>query len=233
MARHETIHSVRWSSRGRTKILAEVDVAEAVLAGGSSVGGSLSADSLRSDGDLEVVGAIDVSGLLVSSGTLRARSTLHCGEGSLRGRAHVDGAIRCDRALAVHGLLAAPSVQAGGLELDGLAEIPGLVAADRVNARFRGPGTLGNIRARSVILELRPANPLGRFFGTPPAVKVTRIEADTVELDGVDVQFVRAREISLGREAHVTEWEGHVVRRHASARLGPESRTPPPHGLSR
>jgi hypothetical protein len=126
-----------------------------------------------------------------------------------------------------------PTVAAGSLDLTGAADVPGAITADRVTARFRSASSLGNLQARTVVLRVRPPNPVEMVRGTSIAVRVNRIEADTVELDGVDVQFVRAREVTLGRGAHVTEWEGHVVRRHASARIGPESRTPPPYGLSR
>jgi cytoskeletal protein CcmA (bactofilin family) len=233
VVRRDSIRALRWSSRGRAKVLGEVDVTDAILVGGTSIGGALTADSLRSEGDLELTGTAEVARSFQTSGTLRARATLHCGEGTLRGRAHLDGALRVDRVLTVVGLLAAPSVQVGGLVLDGVAEIPGAVTADRVQAKFRGPCQIGSLQARTVDLRLRPPNPIEMVLGRELAVTITRIEAESVDLEGVDVRFVRARDITLGRHAHVTELEGNIVHRHASARVGPESRSPRPHGLRR
>jgi len=233
VVRRDSVHALRWTSRGPTKVLADADAGEVVLLAGAAVGGAFTADSIRSEGDLEVGGILNVSGALTSTGTLHARGTVHWGEANVRGRARLNGAVRVDRSLTVRGQFAAPSLHAGEFSLDGIAEVEGAVEAEKVTARFHGPSRIGTIQARSVVLSVRSPNPIDTVLGRRPAVRITRIEADTVELDGVDVRFVRAREIVLGRGAHVTEVEGHVVRRHASARVGPESRSPPPHGLSR
>jgi hypothetical protein len=233
VARHDSIHAVHWTGHGQLKVQAEVDADSIELVGSVSVGGSLTADSVRSEGDLEVVGAMTVTGRLFSSGDFRTRGPVHLGEAELRGRAHLDAPLQVDRLLEVSGQFLAPSIRAGAFSLDGVAQVPGSVEADRVQARFRSAGHLGPIRAGSVVLSVRPPNPIEMVLGRNLAVKIPRIEADTVDLEGVDVQFVRAREITLGRDAHVTELEGTVVRRHKSARVGPESRSPPPHGLSR
>ncbi len=176
---------------------------------------------------------MSLMGAIVSSGNLRVRGIVHVGDGELRDRSRFDGAVRVDRALTVHGLFVAPSLKAGEFSLDGVAEIDGAVDAGRVTARFRGPSHIGSIQAKSVILRVRAPNPVEMVLGRNLAVPIARIEAEMVDLEGVNVRFVRAREIVLGRGTHVTELEGHVVRRHASARVGPESRSPPPHGLTR
>ena len=176
---------------------------------------------------------MSLMGAIVSSGNLRVRGIVHVGDGELRDRSRFDGAVRVDRALTVHGLFVAPSLKAGEFSLD-----------DRRRDRRRGgrrsgdgavPGTshIGSIQAKSVILRVRAPNPVEMVLGRNLAVPIARIEAEMVDLEGVNVRFVRAREIVLGRGTHVTELEGHVVRRHASARVGPESRSPPPHGLTR
>ncbi|MGP8072844.1 MAG: hypothetical protein ACLPZM_06920 [Thermoplasmata archaeon] len=233
IVRRDSVHALRWSSQGRTKVLNEVDCGEAVLVGGTAIGGAFTADSVRSEGDLAVGAAMTVVGAVRSSGTLRARGDVHWGEADVRGRTRLDGMVRIDRGLSVQGLFVAPSVHAGEFSLVGVAEIDGPLEADRVNARFRGPGRIGRIRAKSVVLSVRPPNPVEMVLGRNLAVRIARIEADTVDLEGVNVELVRAREIVLGRDAHVTELEGHVARRHASAHVGPESKSPPPHGLTR
>jgi len=232
VVRRDSVHALRWTSRGRAKILSEADSAEALLEGGTAIGGAFTADSVRSHGDLEVGGAMTVSGAMISSGNLRVRGIVHWGEADLQGRSRLDGAVVTDRGLAVDGLFVAPSLKAGEFSLDGIAEIDGAIAAERVTARFRGPSHVGSIQAKSVTLRVRRSNPIEMVLGRNLAVPIQRIEADSVDLEGVDVRFLRARDIILGRDAHVSELEGHVVRRHASARVGPESKSPRPHGLT-
>ena len=232
VVRREAVRALRWTSRGRTKVLADVDCGEVNLTGGAVIGGTLTADSVRSDGDLDVGGAVQVTGSLHSSGSLRTRGPFRVGAADLRGRTRLDGAAHVDRGVTVHGLFVAPSVQAVEFSLDGVAEIEGALEAEKVAAHFRGSGRIGRIRAKSVALRLRPPNPVEVMLGRAVAFPVERIEADTVEVEGVDVRFLRAREIVLGRGAHVTELEGHIVRRHGSARVGPESKSPRPYGLT-
>ena len=56
---------------------------------------------------------------------------------------------------------------------------------------------------------------------------------DVVEIVSCSLEGVRAGEIVLGRNAHVGTVEGKVVRAHPSSRVGPESWSRPPPGLSR
>jgi cytoskeletal protein CcmA (bactofilin family) len=231
--RRDSVHALRWSTQGAVKVLAEVDVGSATLAGTTTVGGSVVADSLRSEGPLEVGGPVDVSGTLVSDGSLHTRGTVHAREAEFRGIADLGGELTVDQAVTVKGALIAPSVRAGSLVGEGTLEVAGEVEASHVAFRFRERGRVGSFRATDLRLTVRPPSPVEMVLGHDRAVVVVRVEAESVELEGVDVRFVRAPKIVLGRNAHVTEYEGKIVRRHASARVGPESRSPPPHGLTR
>ena len=233
VVRRESVHALRWSTDGAVKVLDEVDVGEATLSGPTAIGGSLTADALRSEGTLEVGAAVDVSGSLVSNGSLRTRGPVHAGNADVRGTAHLLGDLKVDRGLTVRGSLVAPSVRAESFVADGSVEVAGEIAATRVDLRFREKSHIGSVRAATVRLAARPPNPLEVVLGRDRPVVIVRVEAGSVELEAVDVRFVRAPEIALGRNAHVTEFEGKIVRRHSSARLGPESRSPPPHGLTR
>jgi cytoskeletal protein CcmA (bactofilin family) len=233
VARHDSVHAVRWTTHGAVKVLGEVDVGEARLAGPTSVAGAISADSLRVDGALDAAAGLTVTGPLVADGSLRVRGPVSAGEAELRGLAHLQSDLKVERGLTVHGALHATGVRAGSVVLDGAAEVPGEVEAGPVDLRFREDSRVGTIRASSVRLALRPPNPVEMVLGRGLRAVVLHVEAESVEVDGVDVRFVRSPSIVLGRNAHVTEFEGKIVRRHASARVGPESRSPPPYGLSR
>ena len=232
-AHHEAVRARRWTTRGPAKVDGPVVVDEAALIGPASIGGPVSAGRLRVDGSLDLAQGAEIAGALDVDGTVRGAGGIHVGEARVRGVVQLLGALTVDRLLAVVGQLAAPSVRAGGLSLDGSAEVPGETVAREVDLRFRHPSRLGSIRATTARLSLRPPNPVELVFGRRIAVSVTRIEADSVSLEGVDVRFVRSPSIVLGRDAHLTEYEGTIVARHPSARVGPESRSPPPHGLSR
>ena len=148
------------------------------------------------------------------------------------------GLAHADRAFRVTGQLEAPSIEAGLFELTGSATVPGSVEAGvAVRAHFRGDSALGAVRAPRV--EVSGPSPsliptlLRIVFGGSGTVRVDRIEADSAEVSAAEVGFIRARQVVLGAGAHVTTVEGTIVRRHPSSRVGPESRSPPPHGLSR
>jgi cytoskeletal protein CcmA (bactofilin family) len=219
-------------------VLGGVDVVEGRVTGLVSVAGPLVAVSFTAEGTFEVVGAVEVRDTLAIDGTSHFGTAVHAGaltsDGSLRSSADV----RVDRTLTVTGLFETPSAHVGALLLSGSAEIPGELAGGAlVRAHFRGNSQIGTVRAPKVVLRGAPAGlvpTLIRYvFGGGVAVSVDRIEADTVELSSVDVKSVHAREIVLGPAAHVTTLVGQVVKKHPSARVGYESRTPPPHGLRR
>jgi len=231
--RRDSVDADRWVARGTVKVTGDVRVGSAQLGGTVSVGGKLTAGAVRSHGAFEVDGAVEVTGLLASSGNLRAESTVHAREGDLRGESHVAGALSVDRMLTVRGSLIAPSLAVGGLDLEGTAEVPGEVVALTVTAHFTNRSALGTVRAPSVRLRARVPNLVEKVFGREMAVTVRRVEAETAELEGVDVTFVRAPKIILGRDAHLTEYEGTIVKRHPSSRVGFESRSPRPYGLRR
>ncbi|MCI4345061.1 MAG: hypothetical protein L3J87_05505, partial [Thermoplasmata archaeon] len=119
------------------------------------------------------------------------------------------------------------SVKATTIDSRGRVSIAGSVNARIVDLRLDGLCRIGRIRAETV--GIRPRGLLGR--GT--TVTIDRIEAETVDLEAAEVEFVRAPTIRLGRNAHVVRFEGNVVHRHSTAHVGPESHSPRPHGLAR
>jgi len=213
--------------------LGDVDVGAGRSKGTTVVGGNLSADSFDARGILDVVGSVEVRSTLATLGTFKAGGSVRAAEATLSGTVRSSGEVRVTGALRMYGSIAVPSVKAGDLTLRGQARVPGTVAAPRVEASLEGDSAIGTIEAQTVRLERRASNPLERILGGRTAVTVERIEAETVELEGIDVEFVRGKTITLGRDCHVRTVEGTVVRAHASSRVGPESRSPPPPGLTR
>ena len=231
--RRDSVSALRWSARGTVKVTGDVDVGSADLDGMVSIAGMLTADAFRCRGALEVGGPVDVAGLLDSSGGLHAASTVHAVDAHLRGEVLAVGAVSVDRLLTSDGSLTAPSLTVGVLTLDGEAQVLGDIVGTTVTARFSRDSALGTVRARSVALRAKIPNLVEKALGRQMAVTVRRVEADTVELEGIDAKFVRSPRITLGRDAHITEYEGTIVRRHPSSRVGFESRSARPYGLWR
>jgi cytoskeletal protein CcmA (bactofilin family) len=236
--RHATVRAMRWIVAGTTKVTGDATAAEADVTGLLSVGGKLTVTRCTVRGTLEVVGATDVRDRADVEGTFRPMGPVHLASAQVHGILRARSDLRVDRDLAITGSVEAPSIHAALIDLTGSATVPGdVTAVAKVSAVFRGDSTLGAVRATEVVLR-GPAPGLvptlvRKVFGGNARVRVERVEAEHVELEAIDVEFVRARDIVLGPGAHVTSIEGTVVRQHSTARVGPESRSAPPHGLSR
>ncbi len=233
IVRRESVRADRWRLRGTAKVLGPIDVGRAEIDGTLVAGGSLSAETVRVRGSLDVEGPLAVTGALTSDGAFSARSTVRLGEGSFHGASRLTAAVEAARSLEFRGTLVAPDVQAADLHLEGTATVPGRCRAVRVTARLDGTSQFGAVEAREVRLRGHRTNVVDRALLRWAEVTVERIEAESVELEAVDVEFVRAPTIVLGPESHVTRVEGTVVRAHPTSRQGPESRSPPPDGLRR
>ena len=117
----------------------------------------------------------------------------------------------------------------------GTLRAPGEFSADSVALEVERDSSIGTLLAGSVIVT-RPSAPPFKvpFFGKErPRLKVLRIEASEVHLEGVDVEVLRADRIALGPDCHVARVIGEVMAVDPSSHVGPESRSPPPHGISR
>jgi len=232
-ARRDSVDADRWTAHGTVKVTGDVQVGDARLEGSVSVGGKFGATSLSSKGALDVGGATEVRGALSSSGDLRVSSTLHAVEATLRGSVRVGGAVAVDRLLSVHGSVEAPALSAGAIVLEGEANVPGDVSAQSVTTRLSSDSKFGTIRAKQVDLRAKVPNLVEKVLLKRVTVTARRVEGDSVGIEGASVAFVRSPRISLGRDAHVTEFEGTIVRRHPTSRVGYESKSPPPYGLRR
>ena len=231
--RHDSVRARRWAAEGTVKVSKGVDVGEADVNGTVSIGGTVTATRFRARGTLDVEGGVEVRGALSVRGTAHFAATVRAVDLELDGRTRIRGAVSVERTLTSRGVLEAPSVVAGVLSLEGAATIPGEIRALQVEARLPQSSSLGSVQARTVRLHGRVTNLLDKVFYRESRTRVDRVEADRVELEGVDVRSVRAKEVLLGRESHVTEVEGTIVRRHPSSSVGPQVKSETPYGLRR
>lgn len=231
--RKESVDADRWVATGLVKVTGDVHVGEGRFDGTISLGGQLSATAVRYRGTLDVGGALNASGSLVGAGSLRAGSTVHAASADLKGTARVTGALSVDRDLRVRGHLSAPSLTVGTLDLEGEARLEGDLVGLSVRAHLTDNSAFGTVRAKSVVLRGKVPNLVEKVLGRRVTVTVERVECDEAVFEGVDVDFVRAARITLGRYAHVTEYVGTIVERHPTSRVGFESKSPPPYGLRR
>jgi len=236
--RRSEVRATAWTVTGLAKVQGDVEVETGTVDGLLSVAGRISAGSLRVRGTLSVVGVVEVRGDLTADGTLQFGTGLHAGSLVSKGSLRSGAPLRVDRLASVTGTVEAPTVSAALVELSGSAEVPGeLTAVAAVRARFRGDSRIGTVRAARVELHGPPTSLIPTLwravFGGRATIHVDRVEADSVELSAVEVGFVRSPSVVLGPGAHVTAVEGTVVKRHPTSRVGPESRSPPPYGLSR
>ncbi len=231
VVRRDSLATTRWSVAGTAKIARDASVGQASFRGLVTVGGKLTAEALGGRGTLEVEGPIEVAGALRIAGTVRGASTLHAGDADVDGTLRLGGALRVDRNGSVRGLLETPSASAAFLTLSGGARVPGRLDAPTLFAELRDTSSFGPIFGRSVVIRGWVPNVVDKVFFRDTAITVERIEAEQVTLEGVDVEFVRAPQVVLGRDCHVARVEGTIVRQHPSSYVGPESRTAPPYGL--
>ncbi len=235
--RHANVHAQRYRLAGTGKVLGEVDVEEGLFDGVLSIGGNLSADRIQSEGSLEVGGDVTVRGRFLCRGSLRVAGNLVAASTELRGVSRIAKDMSVETQLSYHGTL-----EVGGrlsvalFSPDGRFTIGGALTAREIIGAFDGASQVETIEAPSV--TLRPKAWVRLPIDLPPlrpkgSLVVDRIEADSVDLEGVTVHYLKAPTIRLGRNCHVTQAEGRIVHRDRSSHVGFESRSPPPPGMSR
>jgi cytoskeletal protein CcmA (bactofilin family) len=226
--RRESVHAQRWSARGAVKVLGDVDVDEATVAGLSSIRGNVTGGSVSASGTLDIVGSVRLTGGFHASGTTTVGKGLQAGEVDLSGAVSIRGPVQVQGRAGWKGSLElTEGLTADRVDFEGRGEIPGAVVAKELVGRLRGESKFGTIQADHVRIT-RPS----RLFERS-GLHVLTIEAHEVELEGVDAQYVKAERIALGPGCQIARVEGTITRQHASAHVGPASRTPPPYGLSR
>lgn len=229
---HPSVRAEAWVARGLTKVVGAVEVGIADLGGTVVVGGDLKARELTVRGALSVVGTVSVDGELGVHGSITA-AAVRAGSVAATGSVRTDGGVQAERRLVVRGSFAATSVAASEAHLSGAVRVPGGLRAAEVELELAGGSELGTVVGRTVSIGGPEGGFLDRLLGRAPEAHVERVEGERVRLERVDVGSVFATEVRIGRDCHVTSVEAGHVEVHPSSRVGPSSRSPPPHGLRR
>ncbi len=231
--RHDQLRATRWRLRGIGKVLRDVDVGAATIRGTLVVGGALRAATLATDGGLDARGGLAVQGRLTTRGSFEAGAGVRAADADLEGTVRVAQELAVDGLLRVQGSLRAEKVRCGRFVLRGSAHVAGTVEAGSVDARLLGDSTIGAVVAQDCRWKGPAPSPGPRLLASDALATIGRIDAETVVLERIRVGTVRAGHVVLGRAAHVGVVEGTVDRAHSSSRVGPESWSRPPDGLSR
>jgi hypothetical protein len=235
--RRDAVWAVRWSARGLTKVTGNVDAEIIDVEGPLSIGGDLKAGSLRVEGPLEVLGSVHVDGPAKLDGGVRIGGRFGSHTLESTGPFLVRGALRVDGVANFAGeVLLEGDAQFGRLVGSGSLGASQTVSAEQVVFHVERDSTIGTLLARSIVVTRPPALlpfKLPLIGKERPTLTVLRIEGQDVRLDGVSVEYLKAERIVLGPDCHVARVSGEVVSADASAHVGPESRSPPPHGISR
>jgi hypothetical protein len=233
------LRAAQWYATGTARIVGDLDVGWGLARGSVSVSGKIVADQLEIQGPLDVLQTIDVRDRLTVTGTLRF------GTGLSTGALSAHGVVRGEGSLTSRGLvellgpleLTAGGLSAGHVALHGEFAVPAGIKSRSLVAHLVGKSSTPWIEAETVVID--------RPFGLPrllerfgllealPALRVERIEARDVYLEGVDVEYLRVKRAILGPGTHVTRIDGTIAKQDRHASVGPRSKTPPPHGISR
>ncbi|MCI4346252.1 MAG: hypothetical protein L3K07_05815 [Thermoplasmata archaeon] len=229
-SRRDTVRTLRWSVHGAAKVLGTVEAGTLDISGMLSVGGELRCGELRVRGSVDTFAPTRVAGLLDLDGAARLGGPVSAGEARLLGRAELTSDLAAERTVDAEGHLAVGGdLSAAELRFSGTLLVTGGIRAGRITGKLDGV-----CRARSVLCDTID---LKRITFPPwkrsAAFSAERIEAREAHLDGVRCEFLRAEEIYLGPNCHVSRAEGRVVARHRSSYVGYESSSPPPPGLFR
>ncbi|MCI4362852.1 MAG: hypothetical protein L3K13_00890 [Thermoplasmata archaeon] len=228
--RRDTVRALRWSVNGVAKVLGTVEAGTIDVSGRLSVGGDVSCVELRVRGSLDTFAKTRVAGLLDVDGMARLGGPVAAGEARLVGRAELTSDLTTQGALDAQGHLAvAGELSASELRFSGTLLVTGGIRAPRISGKLEGA-----CRARAVSCDTLTL----RRLSFPPwkrsgSFSAERIEAREARLEGVRCEFLRAEEIYLGPDCHVSRAEGRVVERHRTSYVGYESTSPPPPGLFR
>ena len=229
-SRHDAVRALRWGATGGSKVLGDVEVDVAELTGTISVRGKLTARQLTVRGSLDVGGELKVAEQATVLGSIRCDGAASAGALRVDGAGTFSAAVKVERSAEWKGTVdVTGDLSAGTVEFEGAITATGDLAAPTVVGRLRGKSHVENLKATSLTLT-RPGL-------VPPlqtgSLTVVRIDAGDAKLAGVQAEFVKATTIDVGPGCHLAAVEGQVTRIHSSSHVGPESRSPKPHGLSR
>jgi cytoskeletal protein CcmA (bactofilin family) len=215
---------------GAAKVLGNVEVGTLEASGLLTVGGELLCQELRVRGSLDTFARVQVPGRFEVLGNARLGGPVAVGEAHLAGRAELTAELAATGAVHAEGHLAVAGDLSGSeLRFSGTLVVAGAIHVPQIVGTLDGASRAHSVTCDSIELK-RLSFPPWKRTGS---FRADRIEAREVHLEGVHCEFLRADEIYLGPDCHVSRAEGRVVERHRSSYVGYESSSPRPPGLSR
>jgi cytoskeletal protein CcmA (bactofilin family) len=230
VVRRDSIRSESWTLSGTGKVQGDVDVTRAQIDGSVSVKGKLVAVHVAVEGAIEVTGETRVAQTLAIHGTGRFEAALRAQDLSTQGSIEVAGTVEVPGRAQLNGhLIASGELKIGQLDFKGRIETSGSWTAASITGELEGASRVPYIRVGPI--RLSRARRLFARHGS--SLTVDRIDATEAYLENVDCEFLCAERVTLGPGCHIAQVEGKILRQHSSSYVGWESRSPPPHGLSR
>ena len=206
---------------------AEAD--EARLDGVVSIGGPLRVRSGEVRGVIDVFGKLEATESFRVNGTARFHAPASASRFYPNGRTEVMGGLDSPATAEGRGILVVRGPwRCGALRFDGTLQVEGSVIATSVDVTLHGKSSVETLQAGKVLIRQRR-----RFARREQAtLRVSRMEATEVFLEGVSAEHLRADRVTLGPDCHIAHLTGMVVSRHRTAHVGPEAIAPRPYGLT-
>jgi hypothetical protein len=235
-SRVPNVRTLDWVARGFTKVAGDVEIGTGRVTGSLAVGGKLLGRQLDLSGAHRIDGELRLSEDLRARGTFRTGGDVSARSAQLTGTIEIGGTLKVEELLQWKGSLeVGHDVRADTVLFQGRLAIQGTLAAQSISGEVETLSSVAEIEADWI--EIRRRKPRFAIFLLPPPpwheLEVQRIEAKEVHLAGVRVHRLKADRIFLGPDSHVEYVEGTILQRDKDAHVGPESESPPPHGLSR
>ena len=189
---------------GAAKIQGDVDcTGEIRSSGAGKIEGSAQCESLSSSGAFSVGAGLTVQTLVAGSGSLQVAEQLTADE--IRSTGSLDaGCIHC-RAFSCSGFCkVSGDLEAETAVLTGAAEIGGLLNAETVEISANRAVRISAVGGSSIrILRKDAASFLGLFRTGSGCAKIGSIEGDEIELEAVEAEIVRGRNVRIGEGCRI------------------------------
>lgn len=197
---HGSLRCTRLHCSGAAKIQGDVCCAEEIRSSGAvRIAGEAQCDQLSASGAFHVESALHVQTRASISGSVQISAQLTADEISISGCLQA-GSVHCrsfsgSGSCKITGDLEAESVSlSGGVEIDGLLNAESVTISPNRLVRIGAVGG-GQIR---IVSENVPGF-LGLFHSKPGCARIGTIEGDDVELEYVEAEIVRGRNVRIGK----------------------------------
>ena len=188
---------------GAAKVQGDVDCAgELHTSGAGKIAGSVRCGSLSASGDFSAQ-SVQVEGLASVSGSLRTERALTADELSASGSLEA-GSVHCRAFRASGSCRVSGDIEAETAALSGAVQIGGLLNAETVEISANPAVRIHAIGGGTIrVLQKDTAVILGLFRAGSGCARVGSIEGDEIELEDVEAEIVRGRNVRIGEGCRI------------------------------